>query len=269
MLKQKRQFALPILLLAVSVLALAPTLTLAAQHPLTGTTTISASGEAFPIKGGRGNGSPSAASLTLNGAVDVQGRNQTKFRGLTGNLQIGSINYPLTGGQGEVNYKGQVQIQAKTSDSGHKLDLTLQGSISGSTIYFMLPQSKLASLYFLFLSGQITITTSTSSGSTSGVTETETVTQTITQTNNPTSTQNFTVTETVTQPSQSTTITSTFTETQTNNVTFTVTENKNQTLTQTQTATVTGTDHTTTETTTTTANEIITVTTTAETSSTI
>jgi hypothetical protein len=245
----RRQIAFATLLIALSILAIQPGITLATQNQQ-GTVSINVSGQAVPIGNrngkGKNNGSPTNAALTLTGNAGFDGNN-LKIGGISGSLQIGATNFPLSGGQGEGNKDGKLEIQTKTN-GGKGMELVLHGSMQGSNVIFTNPQSKLASLYFLSLSGQITINVNTSSNSTTkdegeGQTATVTQTNTVTVTQNNTITQNNTVTQTITHPQ---------------NVTITITQTgTNSTLTQTIT---TGSNSTTTETVTVTQNVTVTVT---------
>jgi hypothetical protein len=240
--KHRNQLAL--LLVAVSVLALAPTL--ASANPQTqfgtlefGTITINATGQATPLN--KGKGSPSSAVLSLNGSAYTQGNGGFRFDHLTGFLLVNSTNYTIVNGQGDVNNKGSTEINAKTNSGKHKNELDLHGSIQGTNVAFNSPQSKLSSLYFLSLTGQASLTMKTVTFSSQnnhgnkgnettfpfknfhgkGENETTTVTQTVN--NTVTEFQNQTVIQTVTEPQ---------------NVTVTVTESSNQTVIVTQTQTV-------------------------------
>jgi hypothetical protein len=283
----RRQTAFAALLIAVSILAIQPGVTQATPNQQ-GTVSINASGQATPIGNRDGkdknNGSPTSAVLTLTGNARFDGNN-LEIGGISGSLQIGATNYTLSGGQGGGNKGGKLEIQTKTN--GRKgMELVLHGSMQGSNVVFTNPQSKLASLYFLSLSGQITINVNTSStsrssrtedegeGHTLTVTQTTTVTQnnTVVQTQSNTETQNVTVTqtktltqnntETVTGQNQTLTVTHsvnitiTHTITQPQNVTITVTQTgTNSTITQTVT---TASNSTTTESVTVTQNVTVT-----------
>lgn len=266
---------LALVLLAVSLLSLAPTLSLTAASPQTqaGKIGIQATGQATPIGKGKGKASsPALATLTLNGIVYTESNGQLKLQGLTGSLIIGSTSYTIAGGQGEGSNNGLLQINAMDSGGKHSEELVLHGSMQGSDVDFTSPQSKLASEYFLSLNGSISISLNSSPTPTPPsqqavtVTETNTVTsienstQTVTQnqtvtenqtvtlpvnvTQTETTTENQTITETLTQP-QNVTITvtetgtnSTVTETVTNSTTITTTIASNTTVTQNVTITV-------------------------------
>ena len=276
---QKRRYTLAIILLAVSLIAVAPTITRADQQTQNGTITIDATGQATPIDK---KASCGQATLSLAGSVHTEGNDQLKINSLTGNLQVGSNAYPISNGQGEANKKGKIEINAKSNGNGnHNYELTLHGNMQGNSLTFDSKESKLSSLCFLSLSGQanINVNQSGSSSSSSSTSESETethsesgaatVTQTVTVTqtlnNNATSTvfSNQTVTQTVNNGTTTTafnnqTVTQTITQPQ--NVTITTTQFNNHTITVTATSTVA--NSTITQTTTTTvANTTITVTT--------
>jgi len=178
----KKQLAIATLLIAVSVIALQPTTQ--AYPNSQGTITLNAMGQAFPIGNGKNKETQNSASLSLTGNVGFDG-NQLNVGGLSGDLQIGPTIYSLSGGQGEGNKNGELEIQAKSNSGKDNLELVLHGNLKGNNVTFTQPQSKLASLFFLALFGQITVNssnTTVSSGSTSEdhtvtVTQTNTVTQ--------------------------------------------------------------------------------------------
>jgi hypothetical protein len=244
---KKPKLILPLLLLAASVLAVYPAMTLEKPQQASGAVTLDADGQAFINNNGKPKNTNKAlsATLTLSGSVRTEGNEELKLEGLSGTLSIGSTNYTITGGKGEVSKKGKVEINAKTGDANRKLELVLHGSIQGKNVLFNSPESKLSSLYFLSLKGEAAVIigpTSTTATSDGGKTATVTATQYNTVTGTVTTTQENTVTTTET-------VNQTFTEI----VTETVTE----------TATVTGTNSTVTVTetlTTTVANSTITVT---------
>jgi len=224
------------MLLTASVLSLYPTMTLEKPQYGSGVVSIKASGQAITNGNGKGktNGAISDATLTLYGSVEAEGNGQLKLGDLGGSLQIGTANYTIASGSGEVNSKGTIEINAKTSDASKKLELVLHGDSKGTNVTFNSKESKLSSLYFLSLKGQAIVsmppTTSTTSTkhddddteTTVTVTYNKTLTQTVTQTlnNTLTVTQTSTATQTVTPPA----VTTTVTVTETNATTQTVTE---------------------------------------------
>lgn len=253
---KKRRFALSMSLLVASMLALYPAMTLEKPQQGTATVSIKVNGQAFPNGKNKPASTFSSAALTLTGSVQTNGNGELKLDDLAGTLQIGIANYTITSGQGEVNKKGKIEINAKTNDAGKKLELILHGNTQGDTVVFDSKESKLSSLYFLSLNGQVTVTMPTTSTSatesdhdhendTVTVTQRNTVTETVTQIQNNTvtvtETNNEAVTETVTQtvtaPATGSTVTVTETVTSTiANSTITVTETvPNTTLTVTQT----------------------------------
>lgn len=257
--KQKRRYSLVILLLAVSLLSIAPTIALASQQ--TGTITINATGQATPIDHKETGG---AATLSLTGNVRTEGSDPLKISGITGSLQVGGNNYAIIGGQGESNNHGLLQINAMASGgSGKKqqFELVLHGNMQGGNVVFDSHQSKLASMFFLSLSGSANVTlntfsivsnSSSSSSSTSSNSTTSSAAPTVTQT----------VNQTVTETSNNTsTVFSNQTITQPLNVTVTTTLPVNQTITLTETTTL-GNSTITQTVTTTVANSTITETTT-------
>lgn len=286
--------ALTLVFLTVLLVPLMPTTASADNHGSSGTVSLNATGNATPIgngdnkrngnsnggNNGRTSGSPSTATLALAGSAYSEGNgNQIKLLNLTGSLQIGSTTYTLSKGHGDENSNGTLEIQAKSNNGGHDLELELHGSVQGNNVVFNSKESKLASSYFLSLSGQESLTLTTSSSTSSSITNSEctghgdeecaneiststvtvTVPQTLTETTNNTITVTQTNNQTVTQTIGSPTATQTVTVTQPGATT--VTETNNQTVTQTQTITSANTTITVTATTTV-ANTTITVTTT-------
>jgi hypothetical protein len=255
---QKRQLGIALLLLAVSIFALQPNITLADQPNSKGTLSISATGQAYGI--GKNKGQTSTATLNLAGQAQGQGNKQLSLYALTGILLIGSTNYTFTNGHGESNNPGSTEIEANTKGGNNKLELDLHGSINGSNVTFTQPQSKLSSLYFLSLTGQVTLNlqtfTTTSKSYTKSFTHTETDDEHQHKNQTTTITQNQTIFQTITQ-----TVNNTQTVTQGNNQTITVTVTQNNTPTVTETVTQSATNSTVTVTTTTTvANTTITTT---------
>jgi hypothetical protein len=101
-----------------------------------------------------------------HGGMSPTSQEDIKMSDLAGTLTIGPTTYTITGGDGNISGKGEIEIHAKTSQ-GHELDLVLHGIFSSSSyssyssatttqgkIVFTSPESKLASLYFLSLTGQ-------------------------------------------------------------------------------------------------------------------
>jgi hypothetical protein len=212
---QKRRFGIALVLLTASVLALYPTMTLEKPQQGSAVVSIKADGQAFPNAKGKPGNTFSSTTLTLTGSVQTKGNGELKLNDLAGSLQIGLAAYTITHGDGEVNKKGKIEINAKTSDAGKKLELILHGNTQDDTVVFDSKESKLSSLYFLSLKGQVAVTMPTTNTTTTE-SDDDTVTVTVTQ--------DQTVTETVTQIQDNT---------------VTVTETSNQTLTETTTQTVT------------------------------
>jgi hypothetical protein len=255
---KKPRFPLGMSLLVASMLALYPAMILKKAQQRTATVSVKVNGQAYPNGKNKPASTFSSAALTLTGSVQTDGKGELKLGDLAGNLQIGIANYTITSGQGEVNKKGKIEINANTSDVGKKLELILHGNTQGETVVFDSKESKLSPLYFLSLTGQVTVTMpATSMGTTESdhdhphenvivtVTQRNTVTETttqiqdntvtVTETNNQAVTE--TVTQTVTTPATNSTVTITETVTSTvANSTITVTETvANTTLTATQT----------------------------------
>lgn len=234
------QIALIPLLMIVAVLSLHSPFIVADQET-NGTINISASGSAVEIGKNKGQ---ATASLILTGTVAAKDNGKLKINALTGNLQIGSTNYFIADGHGESNKNGEIEINARASDGNRNLELKLHGTMQSGSVIFDSNESKLSSLYFLFLIGQATITLNTGTGSTSnGGTSTSTSETSLssTETSEAPAAQ-ITTTETVTQTvTASTTLfnqTTTETQIRFQNVTMTITQPGNQTITETVTTTI-------------------------------
>ncbi len=258
--KHKHKHALALMLLSVALISLVPTLTIAEAQKPTGTIEIKATGQAIPI--GQGTGTPSPAMLVLSGTVQSEGQGDLKIDSITDFLMIGSVNYTIAGGQGQVNNGGQSEISAKTSGGNGKNDLVLHGTIQGSNVAFDSHESKLSPLFFLSLTGHVTITMSTYSSTWNSKDENkvetehqdegnhsnQTVTETIFVTHNNTVfrtvNKNFTITQNVTKQNN---ITVTVTKTVNGTVTVKTTQTiANSTITKIVTTTVANTTFTTT-----------------------
>ena len=259
---QKGRLGLALVLLTASVVALYPTMTLEKTQHGSAVVSIKASGQAFQNSKGKASSIFSSAALTLHGSVDIKSNGGLELDNLAGSLQIGIANYTIARGNGEVNKKGTIEINAKTSDAGKTLELILHGSTQGDNVTFDAKQSKLSSLYFLSLKGQAIVTMPTTSTTTTEnhtehhhnrygngtvtVIQNDTVTETITQIQNNTLTFTETSTTTSTEPSNQT-VTETTTETMTEPATQTVTEPSSaSTVTVTETLTSTAENITTT-----------------------
>jgi hypothetical protein len=243
---QKRQFGLALVLMTASVLALYPTMTLENPQQNSAVVSIKANGQAFQNVKGKPSSTFSSAALTLYGSVRAFGNGTLQLDDLAGSLQIGLANYTVTSGDGGVNKKSKIEINARTSDAGKKLELILRGSTQNNTVVFDPKESKLSSLYFLSLNGQAIVTMPTTSTSRTKsdndnydhhkntkvtVTQNNTVTETVTQTQNNTMSLTETSTATVIEPNQ--TVTETVTQTMTepaSTSTVTVTETVTSTI---------------------------------------
>jgi hypothetical protein len=203
-----------------TVLALYPTITLEKPQQKSAVVSIKANGQAFQNMKGKPSTSFSSATLTLHGTVRAECNEGLEMGDLAGSLQIALANYTVTSGEGHVNRKNKIDINAKTSDAGKKLELILHGSAQNNTVVFDPKASRLSSLYFLSLKGQANVTMPTTTACTTesdhvyhkntaarlghNNTVTETVTQTVTE---PASLSTVTVTETVTTTIANSTIT--------------------------------------------------------------
>ena len=155
---QKRQYGLALVLLTSSVLALYPTMTLGKRRSGSAVVSIKADGKAFQNQKGKASSTFSSAALTLYGSVAAKGNGGLQLDDLAGSLQIGLANYTITSGSGEVNKKGAIEINAKTSDAGKALELKLHGRNQGDSVTFDFRKSELSSLYFLSFTGKAIVT---------------------------------------------------------------------------------------------------------------
>ena len=165
--RQKRQFALPLVLLTASVRALYPSMALERSQQRYAVVSIKADGQAFHICKSRNKPGTifSSTTLTLCGSVYLGGNGALKLDDLVGCLQIGPSNYTIMSGRDEANKKGKIEINAKTTDAGKALELILRGSTDGDAVVFDRKESRLSSLYLLSLKGQAVITMPTTSSS--------------------------------------------------------------------------------------------------------
>jgi len=167
MLTPKKQFAIALLLVTVSLLSFYPAVSFAKPEQQSGTISIVAPGQDFPLGNQKCNGQGSFANLTLSGNIQSQTGNEFKIEIVKGSLNftLGKANLTITGGHGELNKKGMVQINARALNGTQSLQLILHGSINNGKAAFACPQSKLAGVFFLSLSGTATVTTTTTTHS--------------------------------------------------------------------------------------------------------
>jgi len=152
--------------------------------------TQNAQNQATPI--GKGKGKPTGSlnvGLDLSGSVSSEGNGVIKISGLSGSLTLANgVICTITGGKGEINKKGTIEIQAYATDTSvnnkkdrnenndnkndnkshgmkdNDYELILHGTITpngygynyyyyyystGGPVHFTSPQSKLSSMYFL------------------------------------------------------------------------------------------------------------------------
>ena len=243
--------------MTASVLALYPTMTLETPQQKSAVVSIKANGQAFANVKGKPSGNFSAAALTLYGSVRSDCIGGLEMGDFAGSLQIGLANYTVTNGEGGFNKKNNIDINAKASTAGKKLELILHGTTQNNTVVFDSKRSTLFPLYFLSLKGTANVTLPNMStctikrendhfphnNATVTVTQNNTVTETVTKVQN--STVTATVTDTTTVTEQPTTATETVTQTVTQTaspVTVTTTETvtstiANSTITVTETGT--------------------------------
>ena len=151
---EARKLVVAALLVAVSILAVQPSLVHASPQSVT----MTARGSANPTASGMGDISPSA-NLYLIGTANVNGEN-IQFSQMTGIFQIGPTFYRVTGGQGQSTNQNTIQLNLQVSGSNPG-PLVLQGQVStsgeGYTILFVPQQSNLENQYTLWLYGNLWI----------------------------------------------------------------------------------------------------------------
>ena len=150
---ETRKLTLAGLLVVVSILAIQPALAHAAPQSVL----ITARGSATPVNS---MGYSPSASIYLKGIANVNGGN-IQLSQMTGILQIGSVFYTVTGGQGQTNNQTgtlQLNLQVGGSNPG---SLVLQGQATpgeGTTVLFTPQQSNLEGQYSLWLYGDLWMT---------------------------------------------------------------------------------------------------------------
>jgi hypothetical protein len=152
---EARKLTFAVLLVAVSILAIQPSL----AHATPQSVTITARGSATPTVSGTSDVSPSA-SIYLIGMANVNGGDM-QLTQMTGILQIGPGFYTVVGGQGQSDNQTsmlQLNLQVGGSNPG---SLILQGKVTvsgeGYTVLFTPQQSNLESQYSLWLYGDLWI----------------------------------------------------------------------------------------------------------------
>jgi len=161
----RAQSTITLLLVTISLLSLYPAIGYAKPEQQSGTILIVASGQFFPLGSPKCTGQGSFANVTLTGNVQSQTGNEFKIDILAGsvNFTSGKANLTITNGHGELNKKGDVQINANALNGTQALQLVLHGSIGNGNAAFDCPQSKLAGDFFLSLSGKATLSVTTTS----------------------------------------------------------------------------------------------------------
>ena len=147
--KSANQYLPAILLLALSIFCLTPTLTRADQQSTVGKITIDVAGQATAIGG---NGASGATTLNLTAKAYKNSDQWLIIQNITGALQIGSAKFSISGGQGSVSIVGAIAIFADTPTK--KGQLILHGTLNGNSITFGTP-SQLLSTAYLNLSGSL------------------------------------------------------------------------------------------------------------------
>jgi len=120
---------------------------------------------------GKDNGKTSevkSASLSLKSEVQESSEGRIRLKILSGTLKIGDTMYNIERGNGKINKKNDnIEFKAKAFSGGDDFELVLKGNHGASipentgdtstSVEFTSPQSKLASKWFLHLSGKIAI----------------------------------------------------------------------------------------------------------------
>lgn len=158
----KKQHAVAAFLLAISLLALIPQLTLADQQPQnpTSTLTVTLSGTATSMN----NGPSGPTNLNLAGVGSKDANQDLQIQNMTGSLSIGSANFTVSDGHGSATSHGAIALFANVSPNATQL--FLHGTMQGNNVTFNAPESHLSSISLLTLSGSINMngTARTSSG---------------------------------------------------------------------------------------------------------
>jgi len=145
-----RQILLITLLLAISIITLAPSITHASQQPPTNPITINATGTATAIN----NGPSGPTTLSLKANAYTAQNHWLMIQNATGTLTIGSSTFDIVNGQGSVNTYGDLAIFASTNASSSQSELILHGSVTGTSVSFD-PPSQLVSSANLSLTGTL------------------------------------------------------------------------------------------------------------------
>lgn len=146
-LTKQRLFAT--LFVTIAILALTPTLARADQPSQLQTISLDLSGQATAI----GSGPSGASTLKLTGNAYANSNKWFIIQNVTGSLQIGSTTIQITGGQGSVKNAGATAIFADTNSG--KGQLILIGTMNNNTVTFNSPESQLAGMSYLSLSGTV------------------------------------------------------------------------------------------------------------------
>ena len=149
---ETRNLTLAVLLAAVAIIAIQPSLV----HATSQRVLITARGSATPTKNSLV--SPSA-NLYLKGIVNLNG-GDLQLSQMTGILQIGPVFYTVIGGQGSTNNQtSTLQLNLQVGGS-HPGSLVLQGTYeypagTGYVLLFTPQQSNLEGQYSLWLYGDL------------------------------------------------------------------------------------------------------------------
>jgi len=99
-----------------------------------------------------------SAALDLVGGVLADGQGGLVMANVTGNLQIGSVNYSIHAGNGTSNRLGEFAFFGQSNPG----ELILHGTVQhNTTVTTEAPPSRLSSIAYLALSGSLTLSLST------------------------------------------------------------------------------------------------------------
>jgi len=148
--KELDPYAFVLVLLVASLFSLTPVLADQNQNQV-GTVVFHLTGQATSMNATVG--SLGSAILDLAGGCLGDGQGGLMIQNLTGNLEIGSTNYPIFTGDAKSDNLGEFTMMGESASG----ELVLQGIIQhNSTVTTDAPPSRLSTLAYLALSGSMT-----------------------------------------------------------------------------------------------------------------
>jgi hypothetical protein len=191
------RYAFVFVLLAVSLFSFTPARADQIQ-PQSGTVAFHLTGQATSMN--TTVGSLGSAKLDLAGGGFADGQGGLMIQNVTGNLQIGSVNFSIFTGDGKSDSLGELEMIAESSSG----ELVLHGTVQhNSTVTTDAPSSTLSSLAYLALSGSMTLG-DTGSNSAMNVELSQNVTSTIEMENGTSTNTSVNSTSEITQSESST-----------------------------------------------------------------